>query len=342
MIQNHDGRHYLGKRVAQIVLSVLLIVVCALSLAAAAYPGYTVDVNADGKSQTVRTFKRNAYAIVDQAGVKMGNDDYLDQSNFRYGANAHDGNELNVLRAFPIRVTVDGKTFETKIAKGTVEDVLDKMNITLGEHDIVAPAKNAAVDENTKIKVSRVTFKERTENEEIPFDVVTKKSDKLSLGTTKTEQEGKKGSKDVTYRDRYIDGVLADTEKIAEKVLVDPIDSILLKGTKSPNGVPADVANRAVRVIRGKSTAYTAPKGSRTASGLPVARGRVAVNPKQIPYGTKLYIVTADGSRTYGYAVAADTGGFAKRGSAVVDLFMDTQAECQQWGARQVVIYVLG
>ena len=44
---------------------------------------------------------------------------------------------------------------------------------------------------------------------------------------------------------------------------------------------------------------------------------------------------------SYGYAIAADTGGFVKKGKFTVDLFMNSESECVQWGARDVVIYVL-
>ena len=43
----------------------------------------------------------------------------------------------------------------------------------------------------------------------------------------------------------------------------------------------------------------------------------------------------------YGYGIAADTGGFVKKGKFTVDLFMNTTAQCRQWGARDVIIYVL-
>ena len=70
-------------------------------------------------------------------------------------------------------------------------------------------------------------------------------------------------------------------------------------------------------------------------------RGLVAVNPKQIPYGSKLYIVADDGT-VYGYCTAADTGGFVTNGSGtLVDLYMDSYGECTQWGKRNVTIYVI-
>ena len=53
-----------------------------------------------------------------------------------------------------------------------------------------------------------------------------------------------------------------------------------------------------------------------------------------------MYIVATDGT-VYGNAIAADTGGFATAGTAVVDLYMDTYQECVNWGRRNVNIYIL-
>jgi 3D (Asp-Asp-Asp) domain-containing protein len=68
--------------------------------------------------------------------------------------------------------------------------------------------------------------------------------------------------------------------------------------------------------------------------------GHVAVDPRQFPYGTRLYIMS--GNYVYGYAVAADTGGFVYNGSGVtVDLFFGSNAEAKHFGRRPVDIYVV-
>ena len=112
------------------------------------------------------------------------------------------------------------------------------------------------------------------------------------------------------------------------------------------NGKPVNYT----KVITGKATAYCNHcDGNSTAYyGKNSARpGYIAVNPKMIPYGTKLYIVTPDGKRTYGYAVAADTGGFAKKNpqKTVADLrmyFSGSKCQCgSYWGRRNVEIYIL-
>ena len=72
---------------------------------------------------------------------------------------------------------------------------------------------------------------------------------------------------------------------------------------------------------------------SLTSIGLVAARGIVAVDPRVIPYYTKMYIPG------YGIAMAGDTGG-AIRGNRV-DLFMDSYEEAINWGRRNVEVYIL-
>ena len=77
-----------------------------------------------------------------------------------------------------------------------------------------------------------------------------------------------------------------------------------------------------------------------TAIGTLCRVGAIAVDPKVIPYGTRMYIVTNDGKYVYGIAVAEDCGGSIK--GARVDLYFDTVAECYTFGIRDCTIYFLG
>ena len=80
-----------------------------------------------------------------------------------------------------------------------------------------------------------------------------------------------------------------------------------------------------------EATAYTWT-GYRTATGTWPSRGTVAVDPRVIPLGTELHI------EGYGPAVAADTGG-AIQGQKI-DLYMDSEHECLQWGRRKVEVQI--
>ena len=78
------------------------------------------------------------------------------------------------------------------------------------------------------------------------------------------------------------------------------------------------------------AVAYHLP--GRTASGLPVGKGVVAVDPRLIPLGTKLFVPG------YGRAIAADVGAGIK--GKIIDLWMPNDAAARRWGRKTVVITV--
>ncbi len=76
-----------------------------------------------------------------------------------------------------------------------------------------------------------------------------------------------------------------------------------------------------------------------TATGTVARVGAVAVDPRYIPLGTKMYIVSNDGKYVYGYCVAEDTGGLIK--GYKIDLYFDTVAECWDFGIRSCTAYII-
>ena len=181
----------------------------------------------------------------------------------------------------------------------------------------------------------------------IKYGTQTKQSGVLAEGLKRVARQGRDGSKTVTYEDKIVNGKVVSSKKIGEVVNVKAVDKVVVIGTRGAganrvtniegSGAPTSY----IKTFHGPATAYTAKAGAKTASGAVARRGLVAVNPKQIPYGSKLYIVADDGT-VYGYCTAADTGGFVTNGSGtLVDLYMDSYGECTQWGKRNVTIYVI-
>ena len=273
-----------------------------------------------------------------------------------------EGLTVKVLDLLTISIMADGEAKELQLAPCTVGEALQKASIALGENDEVTPATTEMIQDQMQIQVGRVTYEERTVTEDLPFEKTTRKDSKMLIGTSELVQEGENGTQDVTYQDKYIDGELVSSEKIDVKVITPAVEQITVKGTmqksistsKLKNGghpiseltPPADleIVNGAPtsysKIIRGKAAAYSAKPTAKTASGRRVKPGYIAVNPEQIPYGTEMWIVSTEGY-VYGYAIAADTGAFIHQGKFTVDLFMSTNAECRQWGARDVIIYIL-
>ena len=83
-----------------------------------------------------------------------------------------------------------------------------------------------------------------------------------------------------------------------------------------------------MRTLVVDAVAYHLP--GRTASGLPVGPGVVAVDPTVIPLGTRMFVPG------YGAAIAADVG-YAVNG-AMIDLWFATTDAARAWGRRTVTI----
>lgn len=92
------------------------------------------------------------------------------------------------------------------------------------------------------------------------------------------------------------------------------------------SAVPA----RAWYRLKVDAVAYHLP--GRTASGLPVRKGVVAVDPKVIPLFTRMHVPG------YGPAIAADVGTAIK--GRVIDLWMPSHAAARKWGRRTVTITI--
>lgn len=102
---------------------------------------------------------------------------------------------------------------------------------------------------------------------------------------------------------------------------------------KASRGLAAPERYR--KVIEARSTAYSPASagGNITCSGTRVRRGVVAVDPRVIPLGTRMYV------EGYGYAIAEDIGG-AIKGNKIDVAFLSLD-ECYRWGVRNVKVYIL-
>jgi 3D (Asp-Asp-Asp) domain-containing protein len=94
--------------------------------------------------------------------------------------------------------------------------------------------------------------------------------------------------------------------------------------------VPASGAEAPSYRLRVDAIAYHLP--GRTSTGVPTGVGVVAVDPKVIPLGTRMFVPR------YGLAHAADTGSAIK--GRVIDVWMPSKAQARRWGRKTLVVTV--
>lgn len=330
------------KRIASRIVSLCALVAVTFTMIGYASVNLHVFTVVDeGESKTVAVLSGDPQEALSAAGVSLQEGDAINT----------EANQIRIERAYNVRVTVDGSTKLVRMTGGTVSDALELAGVEVNKYDQTNVKNSTPVSEGLDICVERVKYQEYTVTKTVDYETETKYTNTLKKGQSKTVQYGKPGKTVYTYRKRIVDGEVVDTELVSKEVVSKPVNQIRLKGTvlgaamsPCPFDIKLDEGGQPVKykeVFSGKATAYTARKGARTSTGRLAQVGVVAVDPRKIPYGSKLYIVSADGSYVYGYAIAGDTGGGCRAGRIVVDLYMDTVAECYQFGRRQMKVYVL-
>lgn len=259
--------------------------------------------------------------------------------------------ELEIAEAKQVMVTADGTTSAYQVENGmTVGDLLYQEGIEFDGNDLLKPSAEKPLEDGDEIVLQRVEYEEHTVEEVIPFETVYKNTSLLKIGRSKCIQTGEDGLLQKTFMRRTVDGEAEEEQLLGEQVVRQPVKQTILVGAVTPvsemdfdleldeNGRPLHYKQVYSQQV---ATGYSARTGAKTASGRYAMTGHVAVDPREIPYGSKLYIVSTDNKFVYGCAVAADTGTGLLADVVDVDLFYDTYQESVLNGRRIVDIYVL-
>ena len=306
-----------------------------------------IKIDYNGEHRSVSLAKGTVADVLERTGITPAYDEVVEPA---LSTPIAENLTVKIYKGKKLSITADGKTDSVYVPNGNVCDVLTELGYKLSDDDILNVDRNSNIEDADKIVIKRVTYKNEAETQSVDFETVKKNSKDVELGKTKVQTEGKKGEALVTKKCKYIDGKKVSSETVDTKITKEPVDKVVLMGTKgsnvsNPAGTFTDMNGNIVAyssVVTGSGTAYTAPAGSLTATGVTAYHGGVAVNPSIIPYGSKLYIVSTDGSFVYGYATAVDTGGALMAGTAIVDCFYNTYNECVNFGRRNVNVYIVG
>lgn len=170
---------------------------------------------------------------------------------------AHNGQSVvdNILILNPeigIHITVDDVSKDYYVPIGTVSDALNYLNISLSDYDILNADLSDTVYLGQKIKIDRVNYAYYPIYKSIPYKTVEQESDKLFVGQTKVYQQGKSGSTEYIYKDKYVNGELISHTCIKQQVLTYPTDNIIVKGTKNIDVINKSYNNKTNYLIKTK------------------------------------------------------------------------------------------
>lgn len=312
----------------------LLLAVLFTSLVATGYvwAQKTVTITVDDAVYNIKTTKTCVRDCLKQSGVELGPQDAV---NLALDEKLVKGAHIEVYRGGPVTIKADGKTITTVMAQKTVEDAVKGAGIVLQDLDRTIPDRATGFRPGMEIRVIRVTEKIEYRESPIAYPVEKRADDTLEKGLTHVVQAGRNGVKREKVRVRYEDGQPKDSVIEEEQTISLPQPEILVVGTEDMVQTSRG-AMRFSRVMEMEATAYLPTDGSDTgitATGIPARYGIVAVDPRVIPLGSRVYV------KGYGVALAADTGGSIT--GERIDLCMEDAAEAWRFGRRFVKVYIL-
>jgi 3D (Asp-Asp-Asp) domain-containing protein len=188
------------------------------------------------------------------------------------------------------------------------------------------------------IKVVRVSVEIEAVNQPIPYDTIKTFTKSLKPGQVKTTRNGMNGEKEVRHSVRYEDGKAVKRTPVGSRTVTRPVNKVVSIGSRGRYVSRGEYQTR--RVLTMHASAYEpgprscGPSANGTTScGLRAGYGVVAVDPRVIPLGSRLYV------EGYGLAIAGDTGRAIKGNR--IDLGFNTYREAMRFGRRSVIVHIL-
>jgi uncharacterized protein YabE (DUF348 family) len=221
---------------------------------------------------------------------------------------------IEIVRAHPISVHVDGKDLSVRTAGKTVGEALARAGLSLAGLDYAVPAESEPLPADGRIRVVRVREELLREQSSIPFERENQPLTDLELDRTRVVQPGALGIMESVVRVRYEDGVEVKRTPEGQQVLLPPQKRIVGYGTMIVIR-SADTADGPIEYYRALSvyaTSYSPcnlgvipPRcGYHTYSGKTLQKGMIAMvySWYSLFHGQGVYV---DG---YGPATVEDVG----------------------------------
>jgi len=225
--------------------------------------------------------------------------------------------EIVLERSTPVTVLVDGRSVRTRTHSEHVGEVLANLGIVLTGQDYTNPPYDAPIERAATVEIVRVSERFLIEQEPIAFESVWRPDPNLEIDHQQLLQEGSPGVLERRIHVRYENGQEISRTLENEYVAMPPTTHIRGYGTKIVVR-SLDTSSGTVeywRKMRMLATSYSAatsgvsrsnPHYGRTATGIRMRDGIVAVDPRLINLGSEVYVPG------YGVGLAADTGGAIK------------------------------
>ncbi|PSL04651.1 uncharacterized protein YabE (DUF348 family) [Haloactinopolyspora alba] len=198
--------------------------------------GRQITVTVDGEKEQMWTTARSVDEALGDLDIRHQG---ADLSVARSQPIGRGGIDFTVRTSKDITLVAGGKPRQLTTTALTVRQALSDAEVKLGERDRVKPGLSAELTQGDKIRVQRVKVETETVTAAVPFETTEQEDDTLEEGTTTVETEGENGTLKRVIRNTYIDGKLHAEKVVSEEVVDEPVDEVVLVGTKEPETDPA-------------------------------------------------------------------------------------------------------
>ena len=334
-------------------VAIIALVVCVFTLAVQPASAQNTYVITDGDQVvTYTSYSSDPQQILNEAGFDLSEDDFYTTQVTTDGVS-----EITVQRAQSVTVDNCGQVMQINSYGESVGTLLNRMGVQTGGNYTASVALNDETYDGMQIRITRTVQNEETYTVEVPFEISYCQDPSLPEGEEKILVEGVPGLMQCKANVIYENTTEVSRTVVQETVVQQSVNQVVAVGTGESVGVknempligdgvivlPTGEVLNYTRTDKFMATAYHMSNDGcdeYTATGSHVHTGVVAVDPTVIPYGTRMFVVSDDGEYIYGVSTAEDcgTGIEGKR----LDLYMNSNEECFQFGYRRCTVYFLG
>ncbi len=227
-------------------------------------------------------------------------------------------NESDAASVFSSVLTPYEKKADSNTSVGFVEEIEYIQGYYPEDSSVIwdsAKLKDCLTKDSSPVRVK--VMKTSTRTQTLKYETVKKNSSALYKGTKKTTQKGKNGTVEITELTTYIDSKKAYTGIVSEVVLKQPIDEIVLIGTKSNSSASGYTPSRSfiwptrgaysISSYYGYRSAYISGWSYHGGLDIVLGYGSSAGIPV-VASASGTVVVANSGWRGYGHTVVIDHG----------------------------------